>query len=62
MKKLNKLKYKVWDKKELCYNDELIIDQEGKFFECIDGWGCEGGGGSEYEGIDQDRYEVHIDS
>jgi hypothetical protein len=60
MKKLDKLKYKVWDKKDECYNENLTLDQDGILFECIDGWGCEGGGGAEYAGIDQERYEIHI--
>jgi hypothetical protein len=59
--KLDLLKYKVWDKKTNSYNDHLILDQEGDLFRCIEGWGCEGGGGSEYEGIDRKRYEIHIE-
>jgi hypothetical protein len=58
---LEDFKYKIWDTKTECYDEDLLLDQSGQLFECIDGWGCEGGGGAEYGGIDRKRYEIHID-
>ena len=37
-----------------------MVDQDGLFFECFDGWNCEGGGGS-IDHPEQDRFEIHFE-
>ena len=52
--------YSIWDKELEQFDYDILIDQCGVFFKCVDGWGCEGGGGAESGGIDASRYEVRL--
>lgn len=52
------IKYEIINKESGKVENELVIDQCGTILRIVEGWNCEGGGGSEQ--VCSDNYIVNL--